>query len=574
MAQRLYDGTIRVQGSKKLPKLPTFIEALDGVLGGGLPKDRTTLILGEPGTGKSVLATEILYRGAIQGEPGIMLSFEETPDMIRQNAATLGWDLPKLEAEGKVFLMEGRTNHHTIMEGKFALDPLLSIISGKAKELGAKRLVLDALDVLLNMIQEPSQARAELMFLTEWLSHCGLTTIMTVKPRRAGHAVLFQEFFDSIAHCVISLSARVVDQITTRRLRVIKYRGSDFGKNEYPFVITGSGIRLIPITAFQLLHKPFGERVSSGIERLDKILGGGIFRSSCVLFAGEPGTGKTLLAATFAQEACKRGERVLYVSLEESEEALIRNVSSASIDLSSPRQSGMIRFLCSMPESRGAEEHLLAIVDEVEEFRPDHVIVDAISACERMGGRQAAFEFLMRLLNYLKEKGITVVLVNQTSGTKAHLEISGSGVSSMIDTVVFFSYVHGEGETNRAIQVLKSRGSSHSNQIRECVITDNGIQVLDVYAGPGGVLTGTARRVQEAKEAREARRMEAQIRLKEEEIKRLKAVLDAQQRRLKAQIELAQRELEHLKAEKDLAEAERAQWAGIREKGIGSFLDD
>ncbi len=553
-----------------LPKLPTHIEGLDQILCGGIPQGRTTLICGEPGSGKTVMGLEILYRAALNGDAGIMLSLEETPQALRQNALTLGFDLPALEAQGKLLLMEGKTSIRGDVEGDFGLEPMMAIISGKAREMGAKRVMLDALDVLLGLMKGPSRVRAELHLLADWLSASGLTTIMTLKPRETGPSKDLRDFFYSMSDCVLALDARVMNQVSTRRLRVIKYRGSDFGRNEYPFSITSSGIRTLPITAFQLLHKPFGERLPSGVERLDGLLGGGFFRGSCVLVAGEPGTGKTLLACSFVEKACHRGERALYVSFEESEEALVRNVTSAGIQLAPLREKGLLRFLTPMPESRGAEEHLMAVVDQVEEFQPHHVVVDAISACQRMGGQQAAFDFLFRLLNFLKQRGITIFLVNQTSGSKAHLEISGNGISSMIDTVVFFSYVHGDGETNRVLQVLKSRGSGHSNQLRECVITDTGIKLVDAYSGPGGVLTGTARKLQEARDAQELRRMEAEIRLRKMDLERLEAALEAQRARLQSRIQQARWELDRLIAEKERATKESAERLSLREEGIRS----
>lgn len=274
----------------------------------------------------------------------------------------------------------------------------------------------------------------------------------------------------------------------------VKYRGSNFGRNEYPFVISDKGSQTISITRFELRHKPFGKRVSTGISGLDEMIGGGYHRASCILLAGEPGTGKTLLASTFVRHVCKRRDKVIYLSFEESPDALIHNIKSAGIDLEPFCKAGRLHLIGAMPEATGAEEHLIRMTDAVERMKPQHVIVDAISACERMGGKQVAFEYLMRLLNFLKERGITTILTNQTTGTKSHIEISGNGISSIVDTVVFLSYVQGETETNRIIQILKYRGSKHSNQVRQHRIMDDGIKILDVYGGSEGVLTGTVKK--------------------------------------------------------------------------------
>lgn len=345
---------------------------------------------------------------------------------------------------------------------------------------------------------------------------------------------------------------------------MVKYRGSGFGRNEYPFIISDNGIHTIPITRFELKHRAFGERISSGILRLDAMLGGGYYRASCILFAGEPGAGKTLLASTFIREVCRRGEKVLYLSFEESPEALINNIKSAGIDLEPYLHKGDLHLLGSMPEATGAEEHLIRLFDLVDKIKPQHVIVDAISACERMGGKQASFEYLMRLLNFLKERGITTILTNQTTGTKTHIEISGNGISSMVDTVIFISYIHGEGETNRTIQILKARGSRHTNQVREFRIGDKGIQISDLYLGPGGVLTGIACQVQEAKDALEIRRKEAEIQLKLKEIARLKAEAEAQTEIMRHKIEAVQAEIDYLRSEIEKANRERNERASLR----------
>lgn len=468
----------QVSNKKKLEKIPTYVKGLDDILKGGLPFGRTTMIIGGPGSGKTVLGIEYLYRGALNNEPGIFFGFEEETDVLRENAGTMGWDIAAMEAKNKIFLMEGRIPHQTIVNGAFGLEPMLGIISGKAKEMGAKKIVIDALDVLFRLFDDPVKVRLQLFMLHEWIAKSGLTAVITLKPRQNGEESPFQEFFYSMSDCAIFLDARVVNQISTRRMRVVKYRGSGFGRNEYPYVITENGIRTIPISIFELKHKPFSGKILSGVEKLDSMLGGGYNRSSCILIAGEPGTGKTLLSASFVKTVCDIGERVLYLSFEESPQALIKNIKSAGIDLDSYKSSGLLKLIGAMPEITGAEEHLLTMIDNVEKFRPQHVIIDAISACERMGGRQAAYEFLMRLMNYLKSDGITTIMTNQTAGTKSHIEISGNGISSMVDTVIFLSYRYGEKDVRRTISILKSRGSSHSKNINEYEITNNGFKIF------------------------------------------------------------------------------------------------
>lgn len=436
-------------------------------------------------------------------------------------------------------------------------------MSHKAQELKARRLVIDALDVLLQLLEEPLAIRSELHYLNHWLGQQGLTSILTIKPRENGSGL--QDFFMSMADCAIVLDARVLNQVTTRRLRVVKYRGSSFGRNEYPFVITDQGLQTIPITSIELKHKPFSTRFSTGIPRLDRLLDGGIYRSSCTLIAGEPGTGKTLLTSTIIQEACRRGEKAVYVSFEESDQAIIHNVRSAGLELEPYVKAGLLHFITAMPEATGAEEHLLNLIKAVDQVKPQHVVIDAISACSRMGGMQAAYEYLMRALNLLKERGITIILINQTSGSKAQLELSGIGISSMIDTVIFLSYVHGEGETNRTIQILKSRGSAHSNQIRECVISDKGIEIIDAYVGEAGVLTGTARKVQEARDQLSQLRQQALLRSKELELARVKSVMEAEMKKLQAEIESLTTELEALRMEQEISQEERKKRQLIRE---------
>jgi len=425
-----------------LEKARTHIAGLDDILEGGLPRRRTTIVNGGAGSGKTLLGLEFLYRGALNGEPGIFVGFEESIEHLRENAATLGWDLPAQERSNRLFLLDGRIKPDILASGDFSLKGLLAIAAGKSREMGTKRIVIDALEVLLRLFDTPRHVRDEMHALNDWLQDVGLTAILTVRPPSHGPSQ-FEDFFDSMGDCVLRLDARVNEQVTTRRLRVIKYRGSSTGRNEYPYVIGGNGFRTMPISTVGLRHKPLGTKTSTGVARLDEILDGGYPRGACVLLAGLPGTGKTILASTFVAAMCAQGETVLYLGFEESEAALVGNVLSAGVDLSPHLASGRLAFLTNFPEAMGAEEHFMRTFDHIVAASPRHVVVDAISACQRMGGKRAAFEFLMRLLNACKERGITVLFLNQLSGANDYLEISGNDISSMVDTAVFLNYQPG-----------------------------------------------------------------------------------------------------------------------------------
>lgn len=505
-----------------LAKAPTHIEGLDEILEGGLPRGRTSVVSGGPGSGKTLLGVEFLYRGTLTGEPGIFVGFEEPLDHLRENAATLGWDLSGAEENRLLGLVDGRIRPDTLISGDFSLKGLLASISGMSRDMGARRIVIDALEVVLRLYDSPRQVRNELHFFNDWLRSEGLTAILTIRPPVSGSVASFQDFFDSMGDCVLRMDARVENQLSKRRIRVVKYRGSAFGANEYPYVITGRGIHIAPISTVELRHKALGEKMSTGVDRLDAMLDGGYRRASCILFAGLPGAGKTMMASTFANAACARDERVLYVGYEESEAEMIGNMAAVGLRLTSHVESKHLRFLTVMPEALGPEEHLLRVITHIDTYDPHHLIVDAISACVRMGGKQAAFDFLVRLLNECKERGITVILINQLSGVTSHMEISGNDISSIIDTVLLLSYVEGAGEINRIIQVLKARGSGHSNQKQEFVITGEGVGILEPYTGGGEVLTGAARKAQEARDAVETERLALDIKAKELELERLR----------------------------------------------------
>jgi len=461
---------------RPIPKVPTEIVGLDEILEGGLPKGRTTVVSGGPGSGKTVLGLEVLCRGAMTGAPGLFITFEERANAIRQNARSMGWDLAALEKAGKIAIVEARLPGEEVLSGEFDVDGLLAIAGGLAKRIGAKRIVMDALDVLLRLYNDQNREQKELSRIHDWLTDRDMTSVLTVKTQRDDYKGSQYEFLDFMADCVIKLDHRVTGQVATRRLRVIKYRGSGFGTNEYPYVFGEHGIVLFPLTMTELTHQPLGPKVSTGLPGLDVMLDGGFRRASCILISGNSGTGKTTLASTFARAACQRGERVLYLNFEESKEAMISGMLSAGLDLQSPIRARKLLIQTTMPESTGSDDHLNRVMETIANFNPGHMILDAVSACVRMGSEKAAFDFMMRLISVVKERGITTVLTNQINHGSNEEEISGIGFSSVVDAVVQLRFVETADEVNRQMFVVKSRGSAHSNRRQTYVITDRGIE--------------------------------------------------------------------------------------------------
>jgi circadian clock protein KaiC len=551
----------------ELQKVPTAIPGLDDVLHGGLPAGRTTLAIGGPGSGKSILGMQFLYHGAKNGEPGIFVVFEERAEAVRQNALTLGWDLALLEKVGKLFLYEAHVDPQAVLSGNFTIKGLLSIMEGKARSMEAKRIVIDAIDILLRLFNDPVRERGELYALFDWLNDHKMTAVLTLKEAAGAVIATRYEFLDFMADCVIHFDHRVIDQVPTRRLRVTKYRGSGFFPNECPFIIREGGVNVIPISGIEMHHKALGVKISSGLPRLDNLLDGGFRRASSILISGASGTGKTILATTFAVSACKHGEKVLYINFEESAEVMVSCMLSVGIDLRSTLQKGKLRIMTAMPESVGSGEHLLNTLKTIEEFQPDHVIVDAVSSCKRMGTPRGAYEYIMLLINACKEKGITTFLTNQTEGFQEEHEFSGVGISSNIDTVLFLRYVDIGGEVNRVLLVMKARGQKHSNQYREFRITDHGIDITDVYAGEGDVLTGVARQEQEAKEAVEFRRKKLEIEYKEHFILQKKAEMTADISRRHAELAVIETEMKSLQLEVSLIADRRNSRANMRTDG-------
>ena len=473
-----------------LNKAASHIAGFDEILYGGLPEGRTTLIEGSPGTGKSILGLEFLYRGALAGQPGIFVAFEERASAVRRNALTLGWDLEALEKAGRLAIIEARLDPEPVISGDFNLKGLLAIIDGQSKTIGARRIVFDALDVLIRLYNDPARERGEMYFLHEWLLDHEMTAILTMKLSGGNTVISKYEFLEFMADCVIRLIQRPGEWVATRELQVIKSRGSDFGRNGYPFVIQPGGIRVIPISEFSLQHQPLGPHISSGNARLDEILGGGFRSGSSILIAGSTGTGKTTIANTFVKAACDRNEKVLYLGFEESEDAMVTNMLSPGIDVRPAIKAGLLKVVTAMPEAFGTEKHLVRTFTTIEEFNPVHVIVDAISSFERMGSGRAAYEFAMRLVNWSKDRGITLIMTNQSPGGADDREaITGLGISSIIDTLLWVSFVEKKDRLKRRLLrrllVIKTRGSKNSNQFHDFLITDHGIEIAEESAGDG-----------------------------------------------------------------------------------------
>jgi len=457
--------------------MPTGVAGLDDILRGGLPEARTTLVVGGAGSGKTVLSLETLYRAAQADRPGVFVSFEERADAVRTNALSMDWDLAVLEQQGRMALLDPKLDYHAVRAGEFNIKGFLAVLAGQAEQIGARLVVIDAIDALLRLFDDPGRRDDELYGLHCWLLEHGFTTILTVKSRAARQIEAAYPFLDFLADCVIDLDQRTFEQVSTRRLRVMKYRGSGYISNECPFVISPDGVVLMPVASTELMHKPVGPPRSSGNETLDEMLGGGYRQGSTVLVAGPTGCGKTTLACTFTLGAGGRGERTLYVSLEEGKESLLSTMQSPGLELAPLVEAGMLQILTAMPESLGVEEHLLRILRAIEQFRPQHLVVDAISAAKRMGADAAAFDFLIRLLCACRDRGITCFYLNQVSRGAAADHISGIGISSLIDTALVLDYAWKGAELERSLFVLKSRGARHSNKVHRLTISDDGVVI-------------------------------------------------------------------------------------------------
>ena len=484
----------------QLPKTPTGIEGFDEITGGGLPTGRSTLMCGPAGSGKSLFALQFLVNGAtLYGEPGVFLTFEEPRDDLVANTASLGLDLAGLEQDGKLLIDVVTLQPETMVEtGEFNLEALMVRMAWAVQKVGAKRVAIDSIEALfVAFAGRPAMIRSELQRLFRWLKAEGLTAMVT--GERGVNTLTRHGMEEYLADCVVLLDCRVVEEVSTRRLRVLKYRGSLHGSNEYPFLIDVDGLTVLPITSLSLEQQVSDERISTGISGLDEMLGGhGMFRASSALISGTAGTGKTTVAASFVDAACRRGESVLYLSFEESPAEIIRNMTSVNLHLQDWVDQGLLHFHCERPTTLGMENHLATMQRLVKRYRPTLVVIDPVSSLARGASTIDVSAMVMRQIYYLKSAGITAVLTAlNESGV---LESTGLAISSLVDTWVLLVSLETTGERNRGLYVLKSRGMAHSNQIREFILGDAGARLVPVYIGPEGVLTGSARAAEETVE--------------------------------------------------------------------------
>jgi len=513
--------------NNKLIKSPTGIQGFDEITDGGLPAGRPTLVCGGAGCGKTLFAMEFLVRGATQfNEPGVFMSFEETNEELIKNVSSLGFDLEDLSKNKKIVLEHVHIERSEIEEtGEYDLEALFIRLGYAIDTIGAKRVVLDTIESLFAGLPNQLILRAELRRLFRWLKEKGVTAIIT--GERGDETLTRQGLEEYVSDCVIMLDHRVTEQNSTRRLRVVKYRGSLHGTNEYPFLINEDGFSILPVTSLGLKHAVSNERISSGIPALDKMLAGkGYYRGSTVLISGTAGVGKTSIAAHFADAACKRGERVLYFCFEESPNQLMRNMRSIGIDLEPWVQKGLLQFQATRPTFYGLEMHLAATHKAVNDFKPKVVILDPINTFV-VGDKEIEVKtMLMRIVDFLKMNQITALFTSLTSSGSA-LEHTDTSISSIIDTWLLLRDIELNGERNRGMYVLKSRGMANSNQIREFILTNHGVELREVYIGASGVLTGSARIAQEALENAEVLTRKHDIERKKREIERKRKTLEA-----------------------------------------------
>jgi len=533
----------RILDAPSLEKCPTGVAGLDEITNGGFPRGRPTLLCGTAGSGKTLLAAEFLVRGVTQyDEPGVFIAFEETCEELTKNVASLGFDLDALVRRKKLVIDYVHIDRTEIEEtGEYNLEGLFVRVGYAIDSVGAKRIVLDTIEALFAGLANASILRAELRRLFRWLKDKGITAVVTAE--RSESTLTRHGIEEYVSDCVILLDQRIIEQVATRRLRVIKYRGSSHGMNEYPFLIDEDGFSLLPVTSLGLEHAASTERVPTGIAQLDDMLGGkGYYRGSTVLASGPAGTGKTSIIAHFVDAACRRGERCLYFAFEESTNQIIRNMRSIGLNLKQWADRGLLRFSVARSTMLGLEMHLATMHKRINDFEPRVVIVDPISDFDSVGSTTDTKAMLTRLVDFLKGQQITALFTSLTMDLGESTGIGAVGISSLIDTWLLLRNYELLGERNRGLQILKSRGMAHSNQVREFLFSDHGVKLVDVYLGPNGIVTGTRRLMREAQDRAQKSLQTEEGRRKRTGLAQKRRLLDARIAAMRAEFEAEARE--------------------------------
>jgi circadian clock protein KaiC len=551
------DGGVSVNADLRpltvLEKAPSGIDGLDEITGGGLPRSRTTLVCGGAGCGKTLLGLQFLVRGALDyGEPGVLVAFEESTAALTQNVASLGWNLDDLRRRNLLVIDRVSVTPGEIVEsGEWDLDGLMLRIGAAIDAVGAKRVVLDTIEVLFGALADERLLRIELRRLFNWLNERGVSAIVTGES--GGKALTRHGLEEYVSDCVIILDQRLVEQVATRRMRIAKYRGSAHGADEYPFLIDDRGFSVLPITSMGLAHTVSTERVSLGVPTLDEMLSGGPYRGTSVLVTGNPGSGKTTLGCHFLAAACAAGERALLFTFEESADQVLRNMKSVGLDLARWREEGLLRIVATRPASFGLERHLAEIHREVASFGATSVVIDPASSLRGVDYEISAM--LGRLVDHLKTQGVTAVLTSLTQGRI--VDAADLGVSSVVDTWIDVSNHEQLGEHSRGISVVKSRGMEHSAQLREFRLGADGIEIRPPYASGGALLMGTARQAQESADERARLDRESTREAERRAAGRRQAAVRAQIAALQATLEGDDRDAELVELAADASDRRR-----------------
>ena len=524
-----------------IDKVLTGIRGFDEITDGGLPRGRTTLVMGGPGCGKTVFALQALVSGAHRAnEAGIFVAFEEGTRQIVANAATFGWDLPSLEKK-KLFFLDARLSPEVVKAGEFDLIGMLKVLHAKADEIHATAIVFDGIDVLLALLDDAAAERREIYRIRDWLWQTGLTGIITQKVGGGTEVDQRYSFLQFMVDCAVVLRHQVVDGSAFRSLRVMKYRGSDFASDEFPITLTTEGMCLTHRGPAELTYEVTDERISSGLPRLDNMLRGGYHRGSNVLISGAPGTAKSTLSGLFAAAACERGERTLYVSFDEGAAQIVRNLRSVGILLAPHLKTGLLKMYSMRTRGPNVEDQFGALRAQVRAHNPRCLVIDPLSALSTKLSHVASADAAQQFLDYLKGEGITVVNTSLMDGLSTD-EATATGISTIVDTWIHVSYVVQDGERNRALTIVKSRGTGHSNQVRELTLSDEGVTLTDVFIAQGKVLMGVARWEWEQEQQASTKRIQAAT-----ELKRLQ--LQLAQAEAAARLQVVQTEMEARSAE-------------------------